>query len=340
MADFSTLNGYSVKDAAARASIGDLSQLTTMAATSLVDAINEVGGNADTNASSIGTLSSLSTTHKGNLVEAINEVNAAAGGSDWASVAGLAGRNLVTVLGVSSVSAAAQALKTKSDNKDYSGLRLGDYLEITATYGEYGSITAKYEIASMGHYHWLYAGTAGGTYDMGNITFVASKVLFKRQIGTSASQLAYFSSPMNTFLTATVATALEAALGTTLKRPVLYQSYNDGTASDPDWQEDSYDHDFDTDEIADIAPKVYLPSIRELIGEKGRGFEYIENSRQFPLFVNVPGKIPPRKTDANIEWTRTPSVGPGSFCGVYTDGGAHSSGANYSAGGVRPAFNL
>ena len=340
MADFSTLNGYSVKDSAARASIGDLSQLTTTATTSLVDAINEVDGNADTNASSIGTLSSLSTTHKSNLVEAINEVNSAAGGSDWASMAGLAGRNLVTVLGVSSVSAAAQALKTKSDNKDYSGLRLGDYLEITATYGEYGSITAKYEIASMGHYHWLYAGTAGGTYDMGNITFVASKVLFKRQIGTSASQLAYFSSPMNTFLTTTVATALEAALGTTLKRPVLWQSYNDGTASDPDWQEDAYDHNFDTDEIADIAPKVYLPSIRELIGEKGRGFEYIENSRQFPLFVNVPGKIPPRKADATLEWTRTPSVYPGIFCGVYTYGYAGIYGAGNSAGGVRPAFNL
>ena len=340
MADFSTLNGYSVKDAAARASIGDLSQLTTIAATSLVDAINEVDGNADTNATSIGTLSSLSTTHKSNLVEAINEVNAAAGGSGWASVAGLAGRNLVTVLGVSSVSAAAQALKTKSDNKDYSGLRLGDYLEITATYGEYGSITAKYEIASMGQYHWFYNGSSV-EWDLGSITFLASRILFTRQIGTSTSQRMYFTSPMNTFLSGTVATALEAVLGVTLKRAVLYQQYNDNAYANPSWCTDPDDWNADDSEAL-ASPKVFLPSQREFSGEVGFSAPYSDSSHQFPLLANVPEKIPAKNLVGSFswEWTRSPSVNPGHFCNVVTFGYAGYGSAGISAGGVRPAFNL
>jgi parallel beta-helix repeat protein len=55
---------------------GDLAELTTTEKGSLVGAINEVDGHADTNATSIGTLASLTTTEKTNLVGAINELNA------------------------------------------------------------------------------------------------------------------------------------------------------------------------------------------------------------------------------------------------------------------------
>ena len=56
--------------------IGDLDSLTTTGKDNLVEAINEVDGNADTNATAIGTLANLTTTEKSNLVGAINEVNA------------------------------------------------------------------------------------------------------------------------------------------------------------------------------------------------------------------------------------------------------------------------
>jgi hypothetical protein len=340
MADFSTLNGYGVKDAQARANIGTLSELTTDEKTTLAGAVNEVDSHADANASSIGTLSDLETSHKDNLVEAINEVRSSAGGSDWASVAGLSGRNLLDVLNVSSVSAAAQALKAKSDAKDYSGLRLGDYLEITATYGEYGSITAKYEIAAMGQYHWFYNGSSV-EWDLGSITFLASRILFTRQIGTSTSQRMYFTSPMNTFLSSTVATALEAVLGVTLKRAVLYQQYNDNTYADPTWCTDPNDWDVDDNEAL-ASPKVFLPSQRELSGEAGFSAPYLDNSRQFPLLANVPEKIPAKNLAGSFtwEWTRSPSVDPGYFCALNTNGYANSYGAGNSVGGVRPAFNL
>lgn len=340
MADFSTLNGYGVKDAQARANIGTLSELTTDEKTTLAGAVNEVDSHADANASSIGTLSDLETSHKDNLVEAINEVRSIAGGSDWASVAGLSGRNLLSVLNVSSVSAAAQALKAKSDAKNYSGLRLGDYLEITATYGEYGSITAKYEIAAMGQYHWFYNGSSV-EWDLGSITFLASRILFTRQIGTSSAQVMYFTSPMNTFLSGTVATAIEAALGTTLKRAVLYQNYNDGTYADPNWCADPNDWEADNNEVLS-SPKVFLPSQREFSGEAGFSAPRWDNSRQFPLLANVSGKVPAKNLSGSFswEWTRSPSVYPGSFCYVNTVGCAHSLDAGNSAGGVRPAFNL
>lgn len=56
--------------------IGDLDSLTTTDKDNLVEAINEVDGNTDTNTTAIGTLDNLTTTEKSNLVGAINEVDA------------------------------------------------------------------------------------------------------------------------------------------------------------------------------------------------------------------------------------------------------------------------
>ena len=56
--------------------IGDLDSLTTTDKDNLVEAINEVDDNTDTNTTAIGTLANLTTTEKSNLVGAINEVDA------------------------------------------------------------------------------------------------------------------------------------------------------------------------------------------------------------------------------------------------------------------------
>ena len=58
----------------AQTRIGVLANLTTTAKTDLVDAINEVDANCDSNAAKIGTLSSLTTDVKTDLVSAINSV--------------------------------------------------------------------------------------------------------------------------------------------------------------------------------------------------------------------------------------------------------------------------
>jgi len=71
--------------AAASADVGTLSSLNTTEKGSLVGAVNEVRGTAETNKTAIGTLSSLATTAKSNLVAAVNEVNTAAGNAATAA---------------------------------------------------------------------------------------------------------------------------------------------------------------------------------------------------------------------------------------------------------------
>lgn len=63
--------------------IGTLSSLDTTDKTSVVNAINEVKGNATTNATNIGTLSNLETTNKTTVVNAINELVNARGTLLW-----------------------------------------------------------------------------------------------------------------------------------------------------------------------------------------------------------------------------------------------------------------
>jgi len=71
--------------AAAASDVGTLSSLATTEKGSLVGAVNEVRGIAETNKTAIGTLSSLATSAKGSLVAAVNEVNTAAGNAATAA---------------------------------------------------------------------------------------------------------------------------------------------------------------------------------------------------------------------------------------------------------------
>lgn len=57
------------------AKIGDITSLTTTDKSSIVNAVNEIDSDTDTNTSAIGTLSNLTTTAKTDLVSAINEVD-------------------------------------------------------------------------------------------------------------------------------------------------------------------------------------------------------------------------------------------------------------------------
>lgn len=272
------------------------------------------------------------------IMSEIGQKIAAAKTVSWGDIA-FGGRNLISVLGATTAQQAAAALKAKSDARDYSGLRLGDWLEFAAPYGEYGTLTARYVIASMGQYHWFWDGTAVA-WDLGCITFLSERFLFNRQIAAATTQRMYFTSPMNTFLDQTVAPAMESALGVTLKRPVLHQQYNNYDFATPSWLTDPDGWGGASSERY-ASPKVYLPSMRELSGSPEWGCPYLDNSRQFPLLAAVPS-LAPAKNSADAyswEWTRTPSAVPGDFCGVVGGGRADSRGAP-SAGGCRPVFNL
>lgn len=229
------------------------------------------------------------------------------------------GRDLVQVLGKTSLKEAMQELKKKSDAKDYSGLCLGDYIEFDAEYGDLGNKHVRYEIVSFGHYGYIENGNS--TLKCGQIVFMAADTIGNKAIGASG-QKQYFGSPMDTFL-ASCEPAVEAALGIELKIPDLYQQYNDGSYDEEDWCDDDSGY---------YERKLFLPSIIELTGSIGYGGKY-QNVGQFELMAMCPSKI----TASAVEWTRTPSCAPGHFCAVGSYGDSYGSYANVSHG-VRPVF--
>lgn len=127
--------------------------LSTTASNTLVAAINEVDGHADTNASAIGTLGSLSTTDKSNLVAAINEVFSKIGTDITTAINGLdvnefalasASNGVVTIKGIKEidgkiavgtdttkdVTLAKVATTGDADDVEYtSGVSVGDALD-------------------------------------------------------------------------------------------------------------------------------------------------------------------------------------------------------------------
>lgn len=282
----------------------------------------------------------MKTLEIGNLVRQVTKLDEETSGINLARLCAGEGRNLLDVLGVSTVAQAGAALKAKSDAKDYTGLMLGDYLDITSDYGEtFGNLTVRYEIVGMNHYDAF----VDGEYIIsgkGNITFFATRCVCKRSINQTSIK-EYSVSSMKNWLNGVVYNNLKTALGVgEFKRILNFQQFNNGTYDVPDWCDDN-DYNGLKDWRAAGSDYVYLPSIRELFGSHELGRDCIDNSKQFAIMSLVPSKACMKLLDGNqfIGWTRTPSRYPSNFCYVGNHG--HSDNTSYNvAFGVRPAFNL
>lgn len=114
--------------------IGNLSNLTTTANTDLVVAINEVDAEADNNSSNIGTMANLETTVKTNLVGAINEVNSNFNKFNLTNFNSYTGNDM----SYSSCSYNSGAV-TVASNSDYSILKIYGNLVLTTSSGGWGS---------------------------------------------------------------------------------------------------------------------------------------------------------------------------------------------------------
>ena len=282
----------------------------------------------------------MKTLEIGNLVRQVTKLDEETSGINLARLCAGEGRNLLDVLGVSTVAQAGAALKAKSDAKDYTGLMLGDYLDITSDYGEtFGNLTVRYEIVGMNHYDAFVDGE-DIVYSKGNITFLATRCVCKRNMNqTSIKQ--YSVSSMKNWLNGVVYNNLKTALGLgEFKRILNIQQFNNGTYDVPDWCDDN-DYNGLKDWVTAGIDYVYLPSIRELIGSHESGSDFADNSKQFAIMSLVPSKACMKLLNGNqfIGWTRTPSRYPSYFCGVYRNGDSHNNGYNVAIG-VRPAFNL
>lgn len=284
----------------------------------------------------------MKTLEIGNLVRQVTKLDEETSGINLARLCAGEGRNLLDVLGVATVAQAGAALKSKSDAKDYTGLMLGDYLDITSNY-EGVSHTVRYEIVAFGHYHTFYNGI-DIEYGLGNITFLAKTIVYEKRINptySSTSERQYSNSELRGILNGSIYNSLKSALGVDFKRILQWQYFNDGTYNSPDWMKDA-GYDGDDTYFDKQAEYVYLPSSREILGEKGWGCEYWDNSHQFTALALDSGKIPCKDEAENYQWfwNRTPSQNPGCFCCVDYVGFGTKWQASISDGGVRPAFNL
>lgn len=249
------------------------------------------------------------------------------------------GRDLRGVLGYSTVKQAAAELKRRADAKNYKGLLLGDYLDITSEY-EGTFYTVRYEIVAFNHYNAFYNGN-NLVYGLGSITFCARDIVYKRRFnaGIAVEDARYSTSEMRNALNGSVYTSLKNALGVELKKISIQQWYNRGSNQNPDMWPD-YEMDY--------GDYVYLPSSREILGEKGYGSLY-DNSHQFTAFALSAGKIPAKDNTGKYcdYFLRTPAIkNPfesycvGSVCTIEPSGKGDWYDPFAEQYGVRPVFNI
>lgn len=188
------------------------------------------------------------------------------------------GRNLVEVFGVSTAVQAFAKLKEKSDAGDFSGLGIGDYINIpsiviggnTISYNDtYQNLRA--EIVAFDQYY------RNGDTDITDhhiIMQMKNCPLTHRMNASNDNTGGWASSELKTYLSNTVAGAIEDAIGISLKtiRRIL------STHGSWTW----------------LAEKCFLPSEVECIGTKAWSDNYgytVGNCRQWAMFQLRPDRL-------------------------------------------------
>lgn len=188
------------------------------------------------------------------------------------------GRNLVEVFGVSTAVQVFARLREKSDAGDFSGLGIGDYINIpsividvdTFSYNDtYQNLRA--EIVAFDQYY------RNGDTDITNhhiIMQMKNCPLTHRMNPSDNNTGGWASSELKTFLSNTVAGAIEDAIGISLKTI----SRNLSTHASWAW----------------LAEKCFLPSEVECIGTKAWSDNYgytVGNCRQWAMFQLRPDRL-------------------------------------------------
>lgn len=219
------------------------------------------------------------------------------------------GRNLVEVFGVSTAVQAFAKLKEKSDAGDFSGLGIGDYINIpniviggnTIFYNDtYQNLRA--EIVAFDQYY------RNGDTDITDhhiIMQMKNCPLKHRMNASNDNKGGWASSELKTYLSNTVAGAIEDAIGISLKTIRRILSTHDSWA----W----------------LAEKCFLPSEVECIGTKAWSDNYgytVGNCRQWAMFQLRPDRLIKFYNGARQWWwTCSDSTSNSTiFVGVYDHG--------------------
>ena len=241
------------------------------------------------------------------------------------------GRNLLTVLGVTTVAEAMEVLHERCNGEgvaDFSGLMIGDYLDLPSLTVDGTTYTwnATYQnlrIVISGFNHYIHCGDTENTKN--HILWTFKNVVLQRQINSSDTNTGgYNASAMKTYLDGVFALGLGSALGSsdylyTISRAISRKGSTE-------W----------------VRNTVFLPTEVEVFGVATYGDDQNawNTNIQYPIYRDSSYYRCKKYNGSRAWWWEaTPNASNSTyFCSVSTDGTSGYNSASNSGGGVAPAF--
>ena len=241
------------------------------------------------------------------------------------------GRNLLTVLGVTTVAEAMEVLHERCNGEgkaDFSGLMIGDYLDLPSLTVDGTTYTwnAAYQnlrIVISGFNHYIHCGSMENTKN--HILWTFKNVVLQKAMNNSDTNASGYSvSTMKTYLDGVFALGLGAALGSsdylyTISRAISKKSSTE-------W----------------VRNTVFLPTEVEVFGVATYGDDQNgwNTNIQYPIYRDSSYYRCKKYNGSRAWWWEaTPYVSnSATFCYVGSGGNSNANNASDSHGGVAPAF--
>ena len=241
------------------------------------------------------------------------------------------GRNLLTVLGVTTVAEAMEVLHERCNGEgvaDFSGLMIGDYLDLPSLTVDGTTYTwnATYQnlrIVISGFNHYIHCGDTENTKN--HILWTFKNVVLQRQMNSSDTNTGgYNASAMKTYLDGVFALGLGSALGSsdylyTISRAISRKGSTE-------WARNT----------------VFLPTEVEVFGVATYGDDQNEwnTNIQYPIYRDSSYYRCKKYNGSRAWWWEATPYASNStdFCDVYYSGDSSNYAASFSNGGVAPAF--
>ena len=241
------------------------------------------------------------------------------------------GRNLLTVLGVTTVAEAMEVLHERCNGEgvaDFSGLMIGDYLDLPSLTVDGTTYTwnATYQnlrIVISGFNHYIHCGDTENTKN--HILWTFKNVVLQRQMNSSDTNTGgYNASAMKTYLDGVFALGLGSALGSSDYLYTISRAISKKGSTE--W----------------VRNTVFLPTEVEVFGVATYGDDQNawNTNIQYPIYRDSSYYRCKKYNGSRAWWWEaTPHASSSaSFCYVSTDGDSGYRIANNSNGGVAPAF--
>ena len=241
------------------------------------------------------------------------------------------GRNLLTVLGVTTVAEAMEVLHERCNGEgvaDFSGLMIGDYLDLPSLTVDGTTYTwnATYQnlrIVISGFNHYIHCGDTENTKN--HILWTFKNIVLQRQMNSSDTNTGgYNASAMKTYLDGVFALGLGSALGSSDYLYTISRAISKKGSTE--W----------------VRNTVFLPTEVEVFGVATYGDDQNawNTNIQYPIYRDSSYYRCKKYNGSRAWWWEaTPDASDSTgFCYVNGIGGGGSYDASYGDGGVAPAF--